>query len=96
MSLNYDTCPYCGQKVLKGAMRCIGCKKILKTPEEQAESIEKLKASQKKFKISGYIKFIIFLIALGIIYNYFSEEILDFIMPLLEKIDLINNGDSAY
>jgi uncharacterized membrane protein YvbJ len=96
MNLNYDTCPYCGQKVLSGAMRCVGCGKILKTAEEQAESIEKLKVSQKKFKIRGYIKFAIFLTALGIIYHYFSEEILDLIIPLLEKIGIIGNGDSAF
>jgi hypothetical protein len=92
MTLDYDTCPYCGQKVLKGALRCVGCRKILKTPEEQAESLERLKSLKKKFNLSGLIKFILFLISLGLIYHFFSEQILEFIAPFLENTGLINNG----
>jgi DNA-directed RNA polymerase subunit RPC12/RpoP len=80
---NYDNCPYCGQRVLMGAMRCLKCGKILKTPEEQMSSIQNLKESRKGFNTGRYLKFIILLIAIGIIYNFYSDQIVGLIRSLL-------------
>jgi uncharacterized membrane protein YvbJ len=83
--LDFDTCPNCGQKILKGAMRCVGCGKILKTPEEQLASIQKLKESKKRFDIARLLKIIVLLLAIGIIYYYFSAQIIEFINGILRK-----------
>ncbi len=85
ISFDFDNCPHCSQKVLKGAMRCTSCGKILKSPEEQLASIKKYKESKKKFNTGKLIKFIIFLLAAGIIYHYYSEEIIEFISNILGK-----------
>ena len=47
MSYKIENCPYCHQKMIKGAMRCVACGKILQTPEEQIATIEKLQSKQK-------------------------------------------------
>jgi len=80
---NYDSCPYCGQRVLMGAMRCLKCGKILKTPEEQIYSIQKLKESKEGFKTGRYLKTIILLCAIGIIYHLFADQIVELIRGLL-------------
>jgi uncharacterized membrane protein YvbJ len=80
-----DICPSCGRNILRGAMRCPGCGKMLKTPEEQAESIERLRKSKKKINVWGYIKFILFLAAAGVIYFFFSDEIIRIIKHYLNK-----------
>ncbi len=85
MSFDFDTCPHCGQRVLKGAMRCTGCGKILKSPEEQLASIKKFKESKKRFNTGKLLKFIIFLLAAGIIYHYYSEEIIEFIRNIFAQ-----------
>lgn len=85
MSLDFDTCPHCGQRVLKGALRCTGCGKILKSPEEQLASIKKLKESKKGFNTGKLLKFIIFLLAIGIIYYFFSDQIVELISNILGK-----------
>ncbi len=81
--LEYDICPYCGQKVLKGAMRCLQCGKIQKTPEEQLASIQMLKESKKSFDTKKLLKFILFIFAVSIIYYFFSEEIIEIIRKIL-------------
>ncbi len=85
MTDNIDTCPYCGKRVLRGAMRCIGCGKILKSPEEQMASIEKLKGTRKKSNIGAIIKFILLLFAIGLIYYFFSDKIIAFIRNISIK-----------
>ena len=85
MSLDFDTCPHCSQTILKGAMKCTGCGKTLKSPEEQLASIKKLKESKKGFNTGKLIKFIIFLLATGIIYHYYSEEIIEFIRNIFAQ-----------
>ncbi len=85
MSLDFDTCPHCGQRVLKGALRCKSCGKILKSPEEQLASIKKLKESKKGFNTGKLLKFIIFLLAIGIIYYFFSDQIVELISNILGK-----------
>lgn len=75
MAIIYDRCPHCGQTVIKGAMRCLSCGKILKTAEEQAASIERLKKSKKKLPLKSILKFVFFIIVILVLYYVFSEEI---------------------
>jgi len=81
--LNFDICPYCGQQVLKGALRCGRCNKILQTPQEREVLIQKFKESKKSFDIGKLLKFIILLIAFGIIYFFFADYIFKFIHEIL-------------
>jgi len=83
--LDFDNCAYCGKKILKGAMKCPGCGKILKTPEEQLTSIRKLRESKKKFNIVGLIESIAVIAALGVLFSYFSEPVISFIRRILNK-----------
>lgn len=83
MGTTFSTCPYCGQKVIKGATRCVGCSRILKTPAEQAVSIQRLRESKKRFDIGRLLEFIILLVVIGIIYYFFSDRIIGFIRGLL-------------
>jgi len=85
MNTGFDICPFCGQKIIKGAMRCVKCRKILKTPEEQLASIQKVKESKKGFNIAKLMKFIIWLLAFGIIYYFFSDRIVELIRNVLNK-----------
>jgi len=84
MAVNIEACPYCGRNILKGAMRCPGCGKILKTAEEQRASIKQFKKAKKKFNYMGPVKLVLFLIAAGVIYNYYYDEIVAFVRALLE------------
>ncbi|MDH3973010.1 MAG: hypothetical protein OEV42_01905 [Deltaproteobacteria bacterium] len=86
MNNNFEACPYCGKKIMKGAMRCMACGKILKTADEQQLSIERYKKSQESSFINTIVKFIFFLLfiaALGILYRFYGDQILDFIRPYL-------------
>ena len=82
---NYDICPKCGQKVLIGATRCLSCRAVLKTEEEQKAMIKKFTEQKKGFNKAALLKFIIYLIALGIIYFIFSEEIMAVINYIANK-----------
>jgi hypothetical protein len=68
-----------------GAMRCVGCGKILKTPEEQADSIKKLKESKKSFNIGRFFRLIILILVIAILYYFFSEQIIELINNILDK-----------
>lgn len=86
MAPDFETCPYCGRKIIKGAMRCLGCGRILKTADEQQESIRRFKESQKSFafgKLLKFIFFILFLLALGVVWQFYSDRIVAFIKNLL-------------
>ncbi len=80
MSFELDRCPHCGREMLKGAMRCPGCGKILKTAEEQAASIQKhLEPKKNKFNIGRLIKFIFLIFAIGITYYFFKDQLAELI-----------------
>jgi len=75
LSNNFVNCPYCQKTVIKGAMRCVACGKILQTPEEQIATIEKLQTKQK-FNIKRLVNCSVMIVILGVLYYYFSERII--------------------
>lgn len=79
MNDELDSCPHCGNKVLKGAMRCPSCGKIIKTAEEQKATIEKLQTQKKSFNIFRTLRIIVFIIIAYLIYRYFLEDITAFL-----------------
>jgi uncharacterized membrane protein YvbJ len=83
--LDFENCPHCGQKILKGAMRCTGCGKILKTQEEQVGAIRNYTASKKRFDALKILKNILLFLIIGFLIYYFSEEILTFIKNTFSK-----------
>jgi uncharacterized membrane protein YvbJ len=83
--LDFDVCPHCGQKILKGAMRCTGCGKILKTREEQIASIRNHRESKKRFNVRGFLEIVIILCALGYLIYHFSDQISEFLRSILKK-----------
>jgi uncharacterized membrane protein YvbJ len=85
MGDSYFDCPFCGQKLMKGAMKCVGCGKMLKTADEQQASIQKLKESPRGFDFTKALKFIIFLVGLALIYHFFSDQITEIFNNLLKK-----------
>ena len=82
MRNKFDNCPYCGNTVIKGAMRCVGCGKILQTPEEQIAIIEKLQSKQK-FNMNRLLNYIVTIILLGALYYYFSERLIQIIKNII-------------
>ena len=89
MPIVYDECPYCGRQVIKGAMKCMGCGKILKTAEEQQASIQRYTESQQGGGFFGKIvKIVIFMLVLAAAwyaYSNYRVEILSFIDGLLKR-----------
>lgn len=76
VSDEFDICPKCGQKLLKGAMKCMACNTVLKTEDEQKEMIRKFMEPRKRgFTPAGLRKIIIYLVVFGVIYYVYSEEI---------------------
>lgn len=85
MSIEYDLCPDCGGKVPKGAMRCLHCSRLLRTPEERLSYIERFKASGRSPGKWRLLKPLLVLLLLGAVYYLFSEEIDDFIRRVLNE-----------
>ena len=83
-----EICPYCGRNIIKGAMKCMGCGKILKTPEEQMRSYEKQKASQETSIFTKVIKFVLLvllILAAGVVYKLYGDQIRQFISVFLKR-----------
>jgi len=78
VSNKLDNCPYCNRTVMKGAMRCVACGKILQTSEERIATIEKLQ-SKPKFNMKRFLKPIVIIIILGVLYYYYSERLIEII-----------------
>ena len=85
MAIQYDKCPGCGATVIKGAMRCTSCGANLISAEEKEERIKRYKESQKKSPVGSIIKFVLFLIAAGVVWYFFSDEIIGFVRGLLNR-----------
>ena len=81
MSNKFENCPYCCKTVIKGAMRCVACGKILQTPEEQIARIEKLQSKQK-FNMKSFLNYTVMIIILGGLYNY-SERLIEIIKNII-------------
>lgn len=62
-------------------MKCPGCGKVLKTPDEQIESIRKLRESGKKVDIFWYIKWIVVLVCGYLLYRN-SDAVISFVRSL--------------
>ena len=80
-----DLCAYCGSNILRGAMRCVSCGKILKTPEEQSAAIRTIEKSQSSFKLRKILKLIVFLVSSGVVYYFYSDRIQEIVLILLDK-----------
>jgi len=80
-----DQCAYCGSNILKGAMRCVSCGKILKTPEEQSAAIRKMVKSQQSMMIKKAMKLAAVFIATGVVYYFYGDRIQEFLLMLLDK-----------
>lgn len=84
MSNKLVDCPYCNQKLMKGAMRCVACGRILQTTEERIAVIEKLQA-KKKFNVLNLIKPIVMIIVFAILYYHYSDKIIEIIKSTFGK-----------
>ncbi len=78
MNNQIDECPYCHRPVIKGAMRCVACGKILQTTEERIDTLEKLQSKQK-FNMKRFLKWTVMIIISGVLYYYYSERIIEII-----------------
>lgn len=63
-------------------MRCPQCGKSQKTPEEQLAALERLRAGEKNkpFPWGGLARFILYALALFLVYYFLGEEIIGFLM----------------
>ena len=75
MDHKLENCPYCSKPLIKGAMRCVACKNILQTPEEQIATLEKLQSKQK-FNVKRFLNFTVKIIIIGVLYYYFSDRLI--------------------
>lgn len=82
MENRLTSCPYCSNTVMKGAMRCVACGKILQTPEKQIAALEKLQSSQK-FTMYRLRNYAVIIIVLGVLYYSFSERIFEIIQYII-------------
>ena len=80
-----DQCAYCGSNILRGAMRCVSCGKILKTPEEQSAAIRNMVKSQQGMMIKKVMKLAVVFIASGAVYYFYADRIQEFISALLSR-----------
>lgn len=78
MNNQIEDCPYCHRPVIKGAMRCVACGKILQTSEERIDTLEKLQSKQK-FNMKRFLKWTLMIIISGVLYYYYSERIIEII-----------------
>ncbi|MDT8316519.1 MAG: hypothetical protein RQ824_00820 [bacterium] len=88
MPISYDECPYCGRQVIKGAMKCLGCGKVLKTAEEQQVSIQRYAESQHASSFGRVAKVVIFILLVAAIwyaYNNYQADISSLIKDLLKR-----------
>ncbi|RJR20930.1 MAG: hypothetical protein C4581_02735 [Nitrospiraceae bacterium] len=84
MDNKFDNCPYCGRTVIKGAMRCVACGRILQTPEEQLKMIEKLQ-TKKKFNWSRLLNYAVMIGILWAFY-YYSGRIIKIIKIFFKDV----------
>lgn len=61
----YSACQGCGQKVVKGAMRCTRCGTLLITPEEQLARVRMAVDAKKGSAVARFLKWTVFLAAVA-------------------------------
>jgi len=67
-------------------MRCTSCGALLTSAEEQKRRIERYRESQKKpSPVGAIIKTIVFLVAIGAAWYFFSDQILSVIHKVLGR-----------
>jgi uncharacterized membrane protein YvbJ len=79
---DFDVCSACGQKVIKGAMRCMRCGQALITLEEQIARVENLKKREKDGSTLSLVGLLVLVLAAGIAYLLFSSLRLEIISAL--------------
>ena len=85
MTIQMEACPHCGREIMKHAMRCPGCGKVLKTAKEQDASYRRLKESQKSSGLGKIIKFIVIVGVIAAVAYNFQDEILELVEGFLKK-----------
>jgi uncharacterized membrane protein YvbJ len=85
LNIQLDVCAHCGSNILRGAMRCVSCGKILKTPEEQSDAIREMVKGQNGFKLRRILKLIIFFILAGAVYYFYADGLREFVSTLLVR-----------
>lgn len=85
INMQLDLCAHCGSNIIRGAMRCVSCGKILKTPEEQSEAIRQMVKGQDGFKLRRIFKLIVFFILSGAVYYFYADWIRKFVSTLLGR-----------
>jgi uncharacterized membrane protein YvbJ len=83
--MQYTYCHHCGKRLVAGAMKCISCGKILKTAEEQLESIERVKNKEKKINVWPIVKIVLFVILVVVVYNKYSDQILSLLRQVIGR-----------
>lgn len=74
-------CPHCGQEIMKGAMRCPSCSKILKTAEEQLASVERASQKEDQSIVGPIIKWTVIIVIIAAAYRY-KDELLEILGKL--------------
>jgi len=80
-----ELCMYCGATILRGAMRCVSCGKILKTPEEQSAAIRDIMKRQHRVTVIKVFRLAAFLAGSCAAYLYYSDHIHEFVSKLFSK-----------
>lgn len=75
-------CPYCGKEIMKHAMKCMHCGKILVTAQEQRDSVAHVQASREKTPFVMLFKIAVLLVIAGAVFSY-KDEILEIINKFL-------------
>lgn len=74
MATTIEKCPHCGGNILKGAMKCPGCGKLLTTAEQQQDAITRHQEASKKTNLkSMVIKVIVIVVLIALGFRYYEE-----------------------
>lgn len=74
MAIGIEKCPFCGGNILKGALKCTSCGKLLTTAEQQQEAIEKHKDTNSETNYLGLIiKLAIIIATSTFVYKNYSS-----------------------
>lgn len=86
--MNSDICPYCGNKALEAAARCLRCGNFPKTQGEWIVTFrEPRDRGKKNFNIGGLIEFIAVLLVSSAVVSYLTgyDNPVQYVAHLLDK-----------